>query len=503
MAEFNSKVDLRLPWMLNGSNESSKPHVDTVLHPDQRLNGHPRAIQSISPEMLQSVNLRKTGFQIDDPVKKLEAEAKNYSYEKLRPPVGPKPRINVFDYHIQSPCSSVVGPPPPPPPPPIFMKTSTSMRSDSLPITNNEFESYQQPSIPMRVDNNTHFSKAEATEKELNSLKAELTALQSMIVKLNEIKPVSPLKTTERPPAYESSKSYLESDQATVRNREGRDLTPADLEVKFNNDEVITNERMQKYLDQLVDDKFERVSRLDNPSRAEPSFDVEQKRRSRSRSRHDDHKDISRRNPSQSSRHRDKSHLSRQSSFESFKSATKSIRSVVFKNLEEEEVHSEIDSEDIADRNNGDIRLVDDLSKRFVIHGPFVDKELNVFHAICSEYQLAARISFSKRNPFSRTNPAHERVYALLGSNRRSSWTNMNSWDKAQNDLEVLDYLFKRTIRSKSRRIRKPVMELEHYREGSILDSHRFYSIMHAAFKKREHLVKVLGVNLDRFTDIK
>jgi hypothetical protein len=181
----------------------------------------------------------------------------------------------------------------------------------------------------------------------------------------------------------------------------------------------------------------------------------------------------------------------------------KSIKSVLFKRTEEEEVLSEIDDDDIADVNAGKTGFIDFTSDKLMIHGPFVDRELNVFHAICLEYQTAAKISFAKRTAFVRTNPAHERVYALLGSNRRSSWTNRNDWTKATNDLRILDFIFRKIIRSESRRIREPIMELEHFAEDAVLDSRRFYKIIRSIFKKREHLMQVLNVNVERYEDIR
>jgi hypothetical protein len=275
----------------------------------------------------------------------------------------------------------------------------------------------------------------------------------------------------------------------------------------FDKTEFLRTPGVREWLDTLVEEELERVSRLEIQDRAEPSFDVEMKHRSRSRSKekkkshtHDRQRS---RDSSMNSQKSRRPYNFQNNSFDSIKSGTRSIRSVLFKGTEEEEVHSEVDGDDIANPNDGDIDLVDDVSTKFMIHGPFMDRELNVFHAICMEYQAAARMSFAKRTRFSRTNPAHERVYALLGSNRRSGWTNMNSWNKAANDLQVLDFIFRKVIRSESKKIRKPVMELEHFSEGSTLNSHRFYSIMHAVFKKRTHLVKVLNVDVDRFTDIK
>lgn len=269
------------------------------------------------------------------------------------------------------------------------------------------------------------------------------------------------------------------------------------------NERELSNDNMKKWINSLVTDQFERVSRIDNNERDEIRPDVKHEQRSKSKRRDYSNNNDRRRSSSRESKTSRKSYVSNADSVGSFRSTAKSIKSVLFKRTEEEELYSDIEEDDVADVNTGETGFIDLTSEKFTIHGPFVDKELNVFHAICVEYQLAARISFAKRTAFSRTNPAHERVYALIGSNRRTSWTNRNSWTKATNDLQVLDFLFRKIIRSESKKIRKPVMELEHFTENSTLDSRRFWKIMRSIFKKREHLTVVLGVNVDRFDDIK
>jgi len=261
---------------------------------------------------------------------------------------------------------------------------------------------------------------------------------------------------------------------------------------------------MKQWIDQLINDKFERASRIDNydNNHHEPKRGRDDSRHSKHKGHRSNKNSIHSRSQSRESA-RSNVQLRHAGSIESIRSTARSIKSVLFKRTEEEELLSEVDDEDIADVNAGETRLVDLASGKFLIHGPFVDKELNVFHAICIEYQLAAGMSLAKRSPFSRTNPAHQRVYALIGSNRRSSWTNRNNWLKATNDLQVLDYIFRKTIRSESRKIREPIMEIEHFTKGAILDSARFWKIIRAIFKKREHLAAVLGVNVQKFDDIR
>jgi hypothetical protein len=507
MADFNSKVDLRPSWMLNGNNRSHKPHVDSVLHPEQRDRGIPRGIPTISSEQLKSVELRKVENKFSTDMNSSRARESNSVKQIIEKPSLPQPEIDVFRYQTHSSKGSAIENTIPPPPPPPQLQNIDSPRQE------NDFSSFQRP-VRSNTFPTTEVVEVDSPPVTLGAADAVLTKLLGEMTNLKIQLDQERLKNNnvatqqeDKPPTYKSKDDARMSDCATVIQRRDEVRLPVDINTEFNKKELLDIPGVKGWLDQLVDEKFERVSRLDAQDRAEPGFDVEMKHRSRSRS-----KEKKRRNSRGNEESRDSSRNSRTSrkpynfqnnSFDSVKSATRSIRSIMFKNTEEEEVYSEVDEDDIANPNDGDVGLVDNVSTKFMIHGPFMDKELNVFHAICAEYQAAARISFAKRTRFSRTNPAHERVYALLGSNRRSGWANINSWNKAVNDLQVLDFIFRKVIRSESKKIRKPVMELEHFSEGSTLNSHRFYSIMHAVFKKRAHLVKVLNVDVDRFTDIK
>lgn len=506
MTDYNDKVDLRPTWMLNGSNHSDKPHVDSVLQPEQRNRGIPRSIPSISPEQLKNVELRKVENKVSADINNSRARESSSEYCNIRQPIPVKPPVDPFRYQTYSPQDIKIDPPPPPPPPQLQPQVHHTPRVVDEPAKFGE--TARSNTFPSYKDESVHQSTRMMTNDNGNQIMDLLDELRTIKIELNRQKLEQASKSQElreKPPTYKSVDDITESDSATVIQKQSEQRIPINNNHEFDKDEILKSPNMKKWLNELVEDRFERASRLDNHERAEPGFDVEMKHRSRSRSknkRDTRNKDHSR-DSSRNSRASRKPYNFRNDSVDSMRSTARSIKSVLFKGTEEEELHSEVDEEDVANPDQGDIGLVDNVSRKFTIHGPFVDRELNVFHAICVEYQLAARMSFAKRTPFSRTNPAHERVYALIGSNRRSSWTNMNSWEKASNDLQVLDFIFQRVIRSRSRKIRKPVMELEHFSEGSILDSRRFYSIMHSVFKKREHLLKVLGVVIDRFTDIK
>jgi len=271
--------------------------------------------------------------------------------------------------------------------------------------------------------------------------------------------------------------------------------------VKFNKHELHKG-NLKEWIDELVQDKFERASKLELPIREQADAESRSKDRHRSKSSKSSRGRSIERKSSKESFKSFKSNASKLS-FESVRSTAKSVKSVLFKNVEEEDLRSQISDDDIADINAGDTSFVDYAYDKFTIHGPFVDKELNVFHSICNEYSLASRFTFAKRNKFTRTNPAHERVYALIGSDKRSSWTNRNDWTQAINNLRVLDFIFRRVIRSRSRIIKEPVMVLEHFTHGSVLDSRRFKCVIRSIFKKRDHLMEVLGIEMIKFEDIK
>lgn len=181
------------------------------------------------------------------------------------------------------------------------------------------------------------------------------------------------------------------------------------------------------------------------------------------------------------------------------RSLTKSMKSVIFRSTNEEEVTSEVSSNDIADVNEGEIQGIDHTCDKFMIHGPFIDNELNVFHALCNEYAKATEMTFGKRSPFSRTRPHHERVYALIGSDKRSKWLNRKDWTAGITEFKLLDFLFRKTIRSKSRTIKMPKMALEHLEEGKPLTPTRLRKIMMKSFDRRDQLMKNIIGNISDF----
>jgi len=267
----------------------------------------------------------------------------------------------------------------------------------------------------------------------------------------------------------------------------------------------LQNKNFDKWIKELIEDKFERLSTVETQDRKSSKPEKSRERSSnkrektfslhRGRSKKRDHE----RSPTRSIR----SVVSKPDSIRSIQSIAKSVKSVLFRRTEEEELMSEIDDDDVADRNAGEVGFIDYTYEKFTIHGPFIDKELNVFHAICTEYVRAAKISFAKRSPFARTNPASDRIYALIGSNRRSSWTNRGDWNQITNDLQILDFIFRKTIRSQSRMIRQPMMELEHFTEGTELNMRRFWRIMKSIFYKRDRLLTALEIDIIRFEEIK
>lgn len=505
MTDYNKKVDLRPQWMINDSNTlSGKPHVDAVLHPEYRSSGILRNVPKPSSEQLQNVNLRKTGIRDS-----IDAEGMRTITNSPIPIEEMTIRNNSnsqdINHQVQMKLDNDERIPFVPPPPPLpktlssnsFRHTKTVDIHRPLKLPDRRYSDMDTPSQA-----NIHNEMNDQKDREIRSLEAKLKRLEYLIQK-----PVAEEGQTFSQKQNEQLNSQLHSKQSFRVNTNNHIpntelVSDVNLKKEFDKEELINNSNLHKWIDQLVQDKFERASQIDAPSKNESSFYAQEERKSRTKSKDDRSHSKHGRSLSKLSETSHRSRLSRTGSNSSLRSTAQSIKSVLFKRTEEEELHSEIDDEDIADINNGDTGFIDLTSQKFTIHGPFVDRELNVFHAICVEYQLAARISFAKRTPFSRTQPAHERVYALIGSDRRSSWTNRDSWTKATNDLQVLDFIFRKTIRSRSRKIRKPVMEIEHFTEGSILDSRRFYRIIRSIYHKRSHLVTVLRVEIDKFENI-
>jgi hypothetical protein len=503
MTSFNSKVDLRPQWMIDDNDvPSGKPHVDAVLQPEQRSRGIPRGMPRLSPDQLQNVTLRRTGNRIS-----IDAEGKRTISDSLNDNIcKPPPRIipidDVLRYQVDTWSNDGNKTPLPPPPPPPMKKSAT------FPLPPKPYTYRPAPVVPTDTPLNmqrtdSYKSRRQSEENEsIHSLQRQIEDLKLLLQ--SQIKGDNQRNSqaeVDAPPSY-TGDVKTESVKTVAQPQHHEKSDEIDMDREFN-ERKLKNVNMKNWIDSLIDDRFERVSRIENNDRNEPESSDIKPHRYRSKERDQSRGRDKKRSSSKNSKFSKHSPESRSRSVESIRSTARSIKSVLFKRTEEEELLSEVEDDDIADVNAGDTGFIDLTSTKFTIHGPFVDKELNVFHAMCVQYQLAARMSFAKRTHFARTNPAHERVYALLGSNRRSSWTNRNSWDKASNDLQLLDFIFRKVIRSESRRIRKPVMELEHFTEGSTLNSGRFWKIMRSVFKKREHLVKVLGVDVDRFDDIK
>lgn len=507
MTDYNSKVDLRPQWMVNDNDiPQGKPHVDSVLQPSQRFNGIPRSMPRLSPEMLQNANLRETGLRnsIDSEGRRTVQNSLNSNLVPQNPI--PARNVNVFEFQVNSQSNTGGTKPPPPPPlpqqaqPNLIKHVPLTERKDSIDYRLGNPPPYLgkcEPS-PTIIKDSVHRN----VDQEIELLRRQVAEMESIVRSRTNTGISMPNQSSQMTSDDKFETSSVISGKTVTHSPMANDNN-IKVDKNFNFSELNNSQEMKTWIDQMVNDKFERASRVDETKTNLDERNDFEDYKQRSRSKQSRKGRTRKRSSSQDSRVSRKSQVSLANSFESAKSATKSIRSVLFKGVEEEELHSEVDEDDIADMKIGDTDFIDTTSAKFVIHGPFMDKELNVFHAICVEYMLAARMSFAKRSPFSRTNAAHERVYALLGSNRRSLWTNMNSWHKATNDLRILDFLFRKTIRSQSKRIKQPVMEIEHFTENSTLTTGRFKRIIHSVFKTREYLAKTLGINVDRFDDIK
>lgn len=502
MPNFNDKVDLRPLSMINDNDRpSGKPHVDSVLQPSQRLNGIPRYAPTISAEALQNVVLRPNSSRIN--IKESTNDIKfninngtpsdatsNQSHNGVTDFANEKQQqLNVTNSH------SIPQPPPPPRSSKLIKMNNFSKQNDI-----NHLHSIQ----PTLSDDNSKEFVTNASQK-FNEV--SLDAIQQQILNLK-------LDLDER---FKSGRYEINDSEITIPTREYyRDrnynstadnksipinLNGVDINRKFNEQELNVG-NFEKWISSMVNDQFERISRIDTQT----TDDIARVNSNQYKTETNDynlaHNDKPR-DGSVTSNDNSKRGRSPTPSVKSTKSNARSIKSVLFKRTEEEELYSDVEDDDVADINSGKTGFIDYASNKFTLHGPFIDKELNVYHAICFQFQLAARISFAKRGPFSRTHSATTRVYALIGSNRRSSWTNRDSWSRANDDLRVLDFIFRKVIRSNSKVIRKPVMELEHFTDGTILDERRFYKIIRSIFKKRNLLMDTLGIDLNQFDDIK
>jgi len=173
-------------------------------------------------------------------------------------------------------------------------------------------------------------------------------------------------------------------------------------------------------------------------------------------------------------------------------SVARSMKSVLFTIGNAEDVRSEISDDDAVKINLDDEHEINAACEKFTIHGPYIDGELNIFHEICQEYTNAAKITFARKSLFSRTTQAYERVYAFIGSDKRSRLANRKDWNSINNDFKLLDHLFRSIIRSRTRKIKEPTLKLEHFTKGKVLHVQRFRYVMKRIFDRRNHLLESL-----------
>lgn len=156
---------------------------------------------------------------------------------------------------------------------------------------------------------------------------------------------------------------------------------------------------------------------------------------------------------------------------------------------DEEDDRSVISKDDIVDIEQGADDDLGTLCEKFSVSGPYNDDELNLVHAICSEYTAAARMTLARRSFFSRKSAHYVRVYSYLASNRRSKWLNTSDWTSGMTQTKILDYLFRKTLRSRTLKINMPLMQLDGLDQGRTLTEHRFKKIIKTLFTKRDELV--------------
>lgn len=183
-------------------------------------------------------------------------------------------------------------------------------------------------------------------------------------------------------------------------------------------------------------------------------------------------------------------------------SLPRSLKSVLFHFSDADEQRSETNSDNVTECIQVGEDYITRTADKLVIHGPYIDDELNVFHELCLEYTKAAQLTFAQRSFFSRTKPAHERVYGLIGSDKRSKWLNRRDWTSGMDGFKLLDYLFRKTIRSKTGKIKRPGLNIEYFDEGRTLSPERFKAIMKKAFDRRDELLKTVVGEIKPFTSI-
>lgn len=480
MVDFNQKVDLRPRSMIRDSNiRNGKPPVDAVLSPDQRAKGIPFTVSD-----LQSVTLRKTKtkerMNVNTSRVEIDSDSdvpftvnmeSNTLVDRLtsRSPSMERPKSMK---EMERKHELRVPPPPPPPPPPVPNQSSHCTVDPAYELLGMLEEA--------RTIRKHDLEERKKLEEEISKLRNQ-TGKFSIELDPNDV--------------FRDINNDLDKQikMTTDMVDKAKDARKSIAPVRFDKT-LLKDKNFRIWIKELVNDEFDRASRYDNNDIIDAQ--QPQPRDTRKWKNLWDY-------PVTSDNEDARSTTSTRKSTRSVRSIGRSVKSVIFKGAEEEEIRSEIDAEDVADRDVGDTGFVKYTATKFTIHGPFVDTELNVFHAICKEYEVAADISFARRNSFSRTRPPHDRVYALLGSNRRSRWTNQGDWMKANHDLQILDFIFRKTIRSKSRVIKQPVMELEHFIEGCVLDERRFRWIIRGIYSKRDRLLTSMGIKVIHFDKIK
>jgi hypothetical protein len=190
----------------------------------------------------------------------------------------------------------------------------------------------------------------------------------------------------------------------------------------------------------------------------------------------------------------------------SSKSTTRSIRSKVSfssrsrsRSTSKSRKSSNEDEEKEIDIDEGADTRIKKICERFMIEGPFLDDELNVLHVICTEYINIAALTLSRKGAFSRTKPHHQRVYYYLASSRRSKWFDIKRSTIPSSESRLLDFIFRKILRSRSLTIRKPTMQLDGLDRNRVLDTYRFEKIMSRVFQRRKALIEAAVGDLTDF----
>lgn len=164
--------------------------------------------------------------------------------------------------------------------------------------------------------------------------------------------------------------------------------------------------------------------------------------------------------------------------------------------------HSSANSEcevDEVDIEGGADLTIQGICNKFTINGPFYDDELNALHLLCSEYTSIASLTLGRQGVFSRSKPHHERVYLYLSSNRRSKWFDTRKPITPSSESRLLDFIFRKILRSRSLVIRDPRMQLDGLDKDRRLSLNRFKRVMQRAFQRRKALIEAAVGSLINF----